>query len=275
MPPEIELIWLIDNDPPSPRGGKAFYPATPGAPPPDADIMRARFAALRGAVAEAGVTAVATLHTSPRHRCDFFEALYVAEWHACLEAGIALALHPHEDLADGGNRYGGAAHLARVVADSMARARDARLPLAAFRSGAFAWNPALPAMLEQASIRLDLSPGPGLQAWPATPAHGTHPGTRIAFVPIGSSGAGGDLDADYLFLERMDFARLARVWSAMRARVQRTGQAERCNLLTHGFGLADPAWRALALRFLDHIRARDGMIIGAAQAMEAAHADHA
>lgn len=275
MPAEIEVIWLIDSDPPSPLGGRAFYPETPGAPPPDAALMASRFAAMRDAVREADAPAVVTLHTSPRHRRDFFEAPYVEEWRECLDLGMSLALHPHEDLPDFGNRYGDAAHLARVIEDGMAWARAAGLPLTAFRSGSFAWNAALPALLERAGITLDLSPGPGLTMpeknvhWPARAEAAPYPGTRLLAVPIGWSGAGTDLDADYLFVERMDVARLARVWDAMRARVQREGRPALCNLLCHGFGLADPAWRALTLRFIDHLRAGGGAI------RDAAHAHHA
>jgi hypothetical protein len=160
----------------------------------------------------------------------------------------------------------------------MACAREAGLPIAAFRSGTFAWNPALPALLDRAGITLDLSPGPGLNmpekhaAWPPEADAARYPGTRVRAVPIGWNGAGTDLDRDYLFLERMDFARLSAVWDAMRARVQQRGRAACCNLLTHGFGLADPHWRALALRFLDHLRAHGGAVISADQAMERLHA---
>jgi hypothetical protein len=274
---EIEVVWLIDSDPPSPLGGRAFYPATPGAPPVDAALMAARFAAMRSAVTAAGAPAVVTLHTSPRHRHEFLEGGFIDAWHACLDAGMALALHPHEDLADGTNSYGDAAQLERVIAGCMARARDAGLPISAFRSGTFAWNPALPAILERHGILLDLSPGPGLAipekhvAWPAEPEAQTYPGTRVRAVPIGWSGEGADLDRDYLFVERQDLDGLRRVWDSMRARVQGRGRPALCNLLAHGFGLADPAWRALCLDFLDHLRAHGGVVVSAAAALEAMH----
>ncbi|WP_137179904.1 hypothetical protein [Roseomonas sp. AR75] len=281
MAAEIEIVWLIDGDPPSPLGGRAFYPETPGAPPPDATLMAARFAAMREAVAEAGAPAVVTLHTSPRHRRDFFDPPYADEWRSCLDRGMALALHPHEDLADGKNRYGDADHITGVIVDCMAMARRADLPIAAFRSGSFAWNAALPTLLDRMGIGLDLSPGPGLRMpekhvdWPAEPDAHRYRCTQLFAVPIGWNGTGTDLDRDYLFLERMDFARLAAVWDAIRARVQRRGQPARCNLLTHGFGLADPHWRALALQFIDHLRAHGGRVISAEQAMEPLHAHHA
>lgn len=275
---EVSVIWLIDADPPSGLGGRGLYPALAGGPPPDAALMAQRFRDLMSAVAEAGAPAVVTLHTSPRHRSVFLGAPYLEAWRACLDAGLALALHPHEDLPGGGNRYGDAAHLAGVVREALAVARRAGLAVTAFRSGGFAWNPALPEILDDAGIRLDLSPAPGLRApdrnidWPPQPEAAIHPGTGVLAVPIGWSGAGSDLDRDYLFVERMDLPRLAAVWDRIRDRVQRTGRPALCNLLSHGFGLSDPALRALSLRFLDHVRARGGALIPAAEAI---HADHA
>jgi hypothetical protein len=279
MRTEVEVVWLIDNDPPSPRGGRAFYPAAPGAPPPDPALMATRFAALRSAVAEAGAPAVVTLHTSPRHRHDLLSPPYLSEWAACLEAGMSLALHPHEDLADGRNLYGDAAHLGRVIGVAMECAGTAGLPVTAFRSGTFAWNPALPAMLQKAGIALDLSPGPGLVApekntvWPAEAEARCYPGTSVRAVPIGWSGEGSDLDQDYLFVERQNLAGLCRIWDRIRARVQRSGRPALCNLLSHGFGLADPAWRALSLAFLEHLRTHGGTVILARAALETTHAD--
>jgi hypothetical protein len=57
--------------------------------------------------------------------------------------------------------------------------------------------------------------------------------------------------------------------------VQRSGQPALCNLLSHAFGLADPAWRALSLAFLDHLRTHGGAVIIAEAALEATHADPA
>jgi len=277
METEIEVVWLIDADPPSPLGGRAFYPEVVGGAPPDPVLMASRFIALRSAAAEAGVSAVVTLHTSPRHRSTFFSSPYIDEWRACLDAGIALALHPHEDQEDGTNRYADAAHLARVVTEGMAAARAAELPIAAFRSGTFAWNAALPRLLQEAGVPLDLSPGPGLSmpeknaVWPAEADTAPYAGTCVIAVPIGWSGRGSDLGRDYLFVERMDFDSLIAVWDAIRARVQRRACKAVCNLLSHGFGLADPAWRSLSLRFLDHIRAHGGAVISAAEATHAHH----
>lgn len=281
MQPEIEVIWLIDNDPPSPYPGRAFYPRTGDAKPPDPVLMAARFAALRGAADAAGAPAVVTVHTSPRYRYDFFTSPYVAEWVACIEAGMALALHPHEDLADGGNQYGDPAHLAAVIRGALGIACQAGLPITAFRSGTFAWNPALPALLHENGMLLDLSAGPGLLmpekhvAWPAEAEACSYPGTSVRAVPIGWSGEGNDLDRDYLFVERQDLAGLCRVWDRMRARVQRSGQPARCNLLSHGFGLADPTWRTLSLTFIDHLRTRGGAVMTAEAALEATYADPA
>lgn len=273
---EVSVIWLIDADPPSGLGGRGVYPE--GGPPPDTALMARRFDDIRSAVAAAAAPAVVTLHTSPRHRSVFFRAPYLETWQSLLDAGLALALHPHEECADGGNRYGDAAHLERVIRQGLAAARAAGLPVAAFRSGGFAWNPALPAILDAAGIALDLSPAPALRDpgrnidWPPQAEAAHHPGTRVLAVPIGWSGAGSDLDRDYLFVERMDLARLRAVWDAIRARVQRTGRPALCNLLSHGFGLSDPAWRALSLAVLDHIRAHGGAVIPAAEATRAHHA---
>lgn len=269
---EVEVVWLIDMDPPSEApDGRGFYPAGPRDDPPDAALMRARIALLRDVVAgEAPGTTVVTVHTSPRFRTTFLEPPYTQAWADMEAAGAVLALHPHEDRADGSSLYDDPDHLAGVVRTTMARAGRAGLRLRAFRSGTFAFNPCLPGLLAELGIDLDLSAAPGFRDprrgidWPEGSEAGDmflRQGVPVAEIPIGWDGAGGSLDANYLFNERMDLAGLVRVWDRLRARAEARQQVARVNFLAHGFGLADPGWRRQALRFLDHVRGCGGRLV--------------
>ncbi len=270
----IPVIWLIDLDPPGELGGKGFYPARPDGSPPDAALMRARLTTVRECVAAAtGGKAVVTLHTSPRFRDTFFEGPYPAEWHACVAMGMDLALHPHEERADFSNLYDTPDHLAKLIPDRMARAAALDLPVCGFRSGLFAFHPRLAPVLAEAGIGVDLSSAPGHRDdlrnidWPAedSPDIFRRHGCALIEVPLGWDGTGTDLDASYLFNERMDLPALIAVWAAIRARNEtrmRAGLAPRpVNFLSHAFGLADPVWRRQAEVFLDHIRRHGGEIV--------------
>lgn len=117
---------------------------------------------------EAGGAAVRPIHTSPRFRTTFFQEPYAGIARDMAAQGVTLALHPHEDRADGGSLYDDPAHLASVVVQGMAAARDAGLPLSVFRSGGFAFHPCLPPLLAAhgLSTRSLRSPRPCRRAAP-------------------------------------------------------------------------------------------------------------
>jgi len=279
----IRVVWLIDADPPSEiGGGRGFYPATGATAPPDQALMIRRIETMRDiARAEVDGKAVATVHTSPRYRDDLFAEPYRALWLDCAAAGLTLALHPHEDRADGSTMYDDAAHMERVITERMARARALGLPLTAFRSGTFAFNPALPRMLAREGLLLDLSAAPGLAIadrpvdWPRTtalagplrlPGEPAGAPSDVFEVPIGWDGMGTSLDANYLFCERLTLERLVAIWAAMRTAAEADGRPRLVNFLAHGFGLDVAQWREQSLRFLDHVRRNGGEIVCARQA---------
>lgn len=268
----IDLVWLVDADPPSDiGGGRGFYPATLRSDPPDEALMRRRFAAIRDVVlGEAGGEAVLTVHTSPRFRQTFFREPYADIFRDMAAEGVALALHPHEDRADGGSLYDDPAHLRAVVTQGMQAARDAGLALAVFRSGGFAFHPCLPKLLAGHGIGVDLSAAPGLedtqrhavwseaawrQEWVLDDAV-----AAVKSVPIGWDGQGTSMDRNYLYNEKCDLASLCRIWDALCARPDRPRAV---NFLTHGFGLVEERWRRQAAGFLRHVRAHGGRVVSA------------
>lgn len=264
-----DLVLLVDADPPSPiGGGRAFYPAGDGPTPVDARVMVPRLETALRLVEEAG-SGVVTLHTSPRHRADLFAEPYAGLWRAFVAAGATLALHPHEDRADGGSLFRAPGHLEGVLAGRLAHAAALGLPVTAFRAGLFASRRDLGPLLARHGITADLSALPGAVvpekaiAWPAVatafplPADLDAPDgatTGVLEIPIGWRGAGTDLGADYLFNERLDLDGLIRVWDGVPA-------AACVNFLCHGFGLAEPRWRDQARRFLDHARTRGAALV--------------
>jgi len=265
----IPLVLLIDADPPSDvGGGRGFYPATPAGAPPDAGVLTRRFDAIERFLAEAadGI-GVVTVHTSPRFRTDLLEGPWPERWRRLAATGATLALHPHEERADGTSLYDDADHLNRVVAGTLARARAEGLALPAFRSGGSSFHPALPDILTAHGIGLDLSAAPGLADprraidWPAAvetaPAHVGTRGARLPQVPLGWDGEGTDLARNYLFNEKTDLAGLLAVFDAMRRRAETRGDAVPAAFLVHGFGLVDERFRAQAARFLARVT-RDG-----------------
>jgi hypothetical protein len=267
----IDLIWLVDADPPSDGSGRGVYPAGPSTDPPDEALMRRRFAAIRDVVqGEAGGDAVLTVHTSPRFRSTFFREPYAGILRDIAACGVVLALHPHEDRADGGSHYDDAAHLERVIAHAVKASREAGLPLRGFRSGGFAFHPRLPRLLASHGIALDLSAAPGLfdpdrnavwseDAWRQEWVLGDTE-ARVASVPIGWDGAGSRLDRNYLYNEKHNLASLRRVWDALLAD---PGRPRAVNFLTHGFGLVEPSWRRQAVDFLRHVRSSGARVVSA------------
>lgn len=276
---EVHLLWLIDSDPPSEAGGgRGFYPVSERIDPPDEALMRRRLTAIADATAEAAeCKAVVTLHTSPRYRTDFFEGPYPDIWRGLLDSGLELALHPHEERFDGSTFYDDPNHLRQVIGGSMDLAGKLGLPIAAFRSGTFSFHRAVPPMLAEAGIDVDLSAGPGLfdhqrnVAWPAEsadPHHYARQGVAILGVPLGWDGGGCDLNKNYLFNERMDMAGLKRVFDAIRRRAEQSGRPQLVYFLAHGFGIADHAWRAQALSFVRHATAHGARLVTARQALQ-------
>lgn len=272
---EVHLLWLIDSDPPSEiGGGRGFYPASSNTEPPDETLMRARLATiLEVASGEAGGRAVVTLHTSPRYRSHLLEKPYLQIWRDYRAAGLELALHPHEERADGTTFYDDEEHLRQVIAATMREAEAAGIAFAAFRSGSFSFHPALPAILAGAGIAIDLSAGPGLVdpkrsiAWPESCAEpDCFAADGILEVPLGWDGGGNDLSRNYLFNERTDLAGLVRVFDAILRRSEATGKPIVVNFLAHGFGLAERAWREQAIAFLRHAEAGGARIVSAAEA---------
>lgn len=277
---EIGVVWLVDTDPPSEvGGGRGFYPASSRDDPPDEAVMRARLDAVREAVlAEAGGNAVLTLHTSPRYRGHFFREPYISVWRRFVDDGVGLALHPHEDRADGSSLYDDLAHLNAVIVAAVARARAAGLPLQAFRSGGFSFHPRLPSLLRRVGLDLDLSAAPGLTDaarcvdWPPGEAAAglvaDRDGGGVLEVPLGWDRKGTDLARHYLFNERTDLAGLQRVWDGLRRAADRNEAPRVVNFLTHGFGLVRSDWRRQAADFLRFIAAHGGRIVNAAEAAE-------
>lgn len=272
---EVHLVWLIDSDPPSEiGGGRGFYPASSNTEPPDEALMRSRLATILDvASGEAGGGAVVTLHTSPRYRSDFLEEPYPQIWRDCRVAGLELALHPHEERADGTTFYDNGGHLRRVIAATKQKAAVAGITFTAFRSGSFSFHPALPALLAEAGIAIDLSAGPGLVdpkrgiAWPESSAEPDCFATDgILEVPLGWDGAGNDLSRNYLFNERMDLAGLVRVFDAIMRRSEAIRKPILVNFLAHGFGLAERGWREQAIAFLRHAEAGGACLLSAAEA---------
>ena len=233
--------------------------------------MRRRFAAIRDVVlGEAGGDAVLTVHTSPRFRETFFRELYAGIFRDMAAEGVVLALHPHEDRADGGSLYDDPAHLRAVVTQALQAARDMGLALSVFRSGGFAFHPSLPSLLAAHGIFVDLSAAPGLadtqrhaiwsaagwqQEWVLDDAV-----AAVRNVPIGWDGAGTSMDCNYLYNEKLDLPALCRIWDALSARPDRPRAV---NFLTHGFGLVEERWRRQAAGFLRHVRAHGGRVVSA------------
>lgn len=268
----MDLVWLVDADPPSDIGGtRGFYPASPRTDPPDEALMRKRFAAIREVVCgEAGGDAVVTVHTSPRFRSTFLRDPYAGILRDMVAAGVVLALHPHEDRADGSTLYDDPAHLRDVIAHGMLAAREAWLSLSVFRSGGFAFHPCLPGLLATHGITLDLSAAPALadverhavwseDAWREDWVLGDAR-AAVRSVPIGWDGAGASMDRNYLYNEKHDLPSLCRIWDALCARGDRPRAV---NFLTHGFGLVEDRWRRQAEGFLRHVRANGGRVVSA------------
>lgn len=273
--PSVGVVLLIDSDPPSGHGDIGLYPPDPAGAPVDSEVFWRRHAATKEFVREVTPgAAVVTVHTSQRYRLEMLADPFVSAWHELVELGSDLALHPHEERADGSSLYGDTEHLTSVVAKFTASAASEGLSFAAFRSGFFAFSTELPGILAEHGIGVDLSAAAGLVvpergvSWPAglETAYRFPDEPRVLEIPLGWSGAGLDLSKDYLFNERQTLAGLKDVYEALRARALKTGVPQLVNLLCHGYGLAQPRYFDQLASLVEHIRSRDGALLDIASA---------
>jgi len=291
--PAVYLVILVDADPPGryPEGrpgGRGFYPPGVSGASPDYAALRKQLDTALTVVAEhvAG-HAVFTVHTSPLFRNQMFESPYISHWTRVLESGGELALHPHEDRPDGTTYFDDAVHLAHAVMSCVKAAADAGLPLAAFRTGFFAFNDSLPRTLERSGITVDLSPAPGINVpergacWPEgfrsatylcpgryTDLSCNHGKSRVISIPIGWDGTGRDLGKNYLFSERSTPDNLKRVWDALCERSHVEGSPQLVNFLCHGSGLMDAKYRTQAIDFFHYAQAHGGQVALPSEAHE-------
>jgi len=275
--PSIGLVVLVDSDPPSSYGEIGLYLPEASNDPPNLDVFNQRHAAIRAFVKdEVEGKAVVTVHTSQRYRHDMFGPPYVEAWLDLAEIGADLALHPHEERADGTNRYDELGHLEGVIRESCLAAAKAGIEFSAFRSGFFAFHPELPRLLADAGLAVDLSAASGLRvpdrgvSWPdgLDSAYWIHDTPPVLEIPLGWSGFGTDLDRDYLFNERQNIDGLKRVYDAISVRAADAGSSRLVNLLCHGHGLVRPAYREQLTSFIAYARSRGGVILDVAEALD-------
>ena len=270
--PHIDVAWLIDMDPPSELSGdRGFFPASESDLPPDEKLLARRSDAVLDVMRKAGVPAFVTVHTSPRYRRTFLDAPYVDVWKSFQDAGAALVLHPHEERADGSTFYDDLPHVEHVIRSTSGLAAEKGLTFKAFRSGAFSFNPALPQVLVEAGIVVDLFAAPGLKNpkrnidWPedfSKPDTFIESGVPLLEIPLGWDGSESDLSANYLYNETMDYASLVRIWQTIVTAAKRSEQPPIINFLCHGFGLVRPDMAEQALSFIRYMKSEGGHLIG-------------
>jgi hypothetical protein len=274
--PVIDVNWLV------------FAPFDPGRDfridPPDVEKSVGETRELGEIMAElTGGRAVLTPHSGTYCRTGYYEGEMLEVYKEWVARGGEVAVHLHEEIKGGGVRFGEEEHVRTVFADCHRRLVEAGIRPVAYRGGHNAYAPFMNGVLAEHDIFIDLSCLPGLDkpdreaVWtrggttayhlPRDPraAPGEGAASPILEIPIGSDG-GGAAYANFLQIEQSELDNHKRVWSVIRERAQKTGEAQIVHVLFHTGSMGRPEWVARFRNFLRFVPTAGGTFASAAEA---------
>ncbi len=274
--PVIDVNWLV------------FAPFDPGRDfridPPNVEKSVGETRELGHLIADfTGGRAVLTPHSGTYCRTGYYEGPILEVYREWAERGGELAVHLHEEIKGGGVRFGEESHVRAVFADCHRRLSQAGLSPVAYRGGHFAYAPFMNGVLRDHGITIDLSCLPSLNkpereaVWASggvtayrladdpRDAPGSDEPSDILEIPIGSDGAGAAY-GNFLQIEQSDLDNHTRVWSVIRERAQRCGQAQIVHVLFHTGSMGRPEWVDRFKAFLRFVPTAGGAFVSAREA---------
>jgi hypothetical protein len=228
---------------------------------------------------------VYALHTGTYCRDGFYKEPFLRHWKRAASFGAEFLVHPHEEIARKGTRYGERVHMEEVTRTGLEMLRAEGIEPVGYRGGHYAYANFMTAILEDLGLHLDFSSAPGIDqpAWEATWRNAPFSAynlcrenktavrcegaaSRVIEVPLGADGKGGDnRNLLYLDNEHTDFETLKSVWDAIVARGREAGRPQVIHTLFHTISMSAPVMKERFDRFLDYARRNGGTTLKASQ----------
>lgn len=226
---------------------------------------------------------ILTPHSGTYCRSAYYDGEFLDLYKEAVHGGAELAVHLHEEIKGQGTRYAEWDHCLGVFLDCKNRLEAAGITPVAYRGGHYAYHPFMNKMLAEHEIFVDYSCCPTMNKpdreaiWShaslsadylpddvRAPWQGQHR-SPIIEIPIGSDGQGAGY-ANILHVEQSDLDNLTRVWDAIVARAEATGEQQIVHCLFHTASVGVPEWIDRWRRFLDMVPQRKGQFITTAEA---------
>lgn len=224
---------------------------------------------------------ILTPRSGPECRSGYYQGEILALYNNVVRAGGELAIH-----LDDGMQYQQALQECWMALFLQCKHRLEQSGIApvAFRSVDYAWRPFIQQCLAENEIFADYSCCPGINEprrqanWMHAPLTASYlpediltpwhqqPRTNILEIPIGSDGRGVKAE-NILHIEKSDLDNLTRIWDAIVARAEATGECQIVHCLFASTSVAVPDWLDRWRRFLDRVPNHQGQFITTADAI--------
>lgn len=280
--PEVYLVPLIDVN------WLVYAPFDPGrdfrVDPPKVDQSIGETRDLHKIMkARVGSKYILTPHSGTYCRTGYYEGEMLDVYREAAADGAELAVHLHEEIKGQGTRYHEDDHVRAMFLDCKHRLEAAGVTPVAYRGGHYAYTPFMNVLLPENDIFIDCSCAPTMTE-PSREAIWTHadttghylgrdprkvaagqPPSKVFEIPIGADGEGAAY-RNLLHVEQSDFDNLARIWSVIRERARRGGQAQIVHSLFHTGSMGREEWVDRFKRFLDFVPDNGGRFVTTVEA---------
>jgi hypothetical protein len=228
---------------------------------------------------------VYALHTGTYCRTGFYDEPFMSVWRAAAAKGAEFVVHPHEEIAGQGTRYGDIAHMRQVTTDAIKRLRAAGIEPVGYRGGHYGYAQFMTGLLAELGLPMDFSAAPGFDrpdweaSWKDAPFSAyypaaDHPGRAVPKgsvleVPLGADGKGsGNENLLYLDFEGADVASLAAIWDAVANRARESGRPQFIHTLYHTISMSSDPMRDRFRRFVDYACEHGGTMVRPSELLE-------
>jgi hypothetical protein len=228
---------------------------------------------------------VYALHTGTYCRDGFYKDPFMQTWQRAASLGAEILVHPHEEIAGVGTRYGEREHMLNVTKAGIRLLREAGIEPVGYRGGHYAYANFMTALLEELGLKLDFSGAPGVNqaGWEATWGSAPfsayhlcreeknhfrceHTPSSVIEVPLGADGKGGD-NRNLLYIDNAetDLVTLTSIWDVIAGRASATGQPQVIHTLYHTISMSSVEMKERFERFLAYALAHGGATLKPSQ----------
>ncbi|WP_332816053.1 hypothetical protein [Ramlibacter sp.] len=228
---------------------------------------------------------VYALHTGTYCRTGFYDEPFMSVWQAAARKGAEFVVHPHEEIAGKGTRYGDIVHMRQVTTDAIARLREAGIEPVGYRGGHYGYAAFMTGLLAELGLPMDFSAAPGFDrpdweaAWKEAPFSAYYPAADdpcravkngpVLEIPLGADGKGSSNEnLLYLDFEGADIDSLAAIWDSVVDRARESGQPQFIHTLYHTISMSSAGMRDRFQRFVDYACGHGGAMVRPSELLE-------